>query len=67
MWWDNGNDLALVEAIRSHVREQDGGFSGEAHTKFFSHLIGAARVAGMTDEQIQDAWCSDRNLTIYEP
>lgn len=61
-WWDNGNDLALVQAIRDKTRGDS-----EAQTKFFSHLIGAARVAGLSDPEIHRIWQSDRWLVIYEP
>jgi hypothetical protein len=61
-WWEVGNDLALVDVIRKRIRGDK-----EAQAKFYSHLVGAGRVAGLTDEEIHDAFMSDRMLTIYEP
>jgi hypothetical protein len=66
-WWAEGNTLALFDAIRAEARKQDGGFSGEAHERLNSHLIGMARVIGLSEEDIREAFASDRNLTIYEP
>jgi hypothetical protein len=66
-WWSNGNDLALMEAARRHARERDGGFSGPTHEALNSHLIGLARVIGMSENAIREAFASDRCLTIYEP
>lgn len=66
-WWDSGNDLALVEAMRKFARQEDGDFHGETHSRLNSHLIGAARALGMFEDDIRDAFDSDRSLTIYEP
>lgn len=66
-WWDNGNDLALIDAMRRRAREFDGGFTGVAHSTLNSSLIGAARQLGMTEADIREAFNSDRGLTIYEP
>lgn len=67
MWWANGNDLALIEAMRKFAREQDGGFSGDTHRALNSSLIGTARSIGMSENDIREAFDSDRCLTIYEP
>jgi hypothetical protein len=66
-WWAEGNTLALVDAMRKYVREQDGGFSGDTHEHMNSGIIGIARAIGMAEEDIREAFDSDRNLTIYEP
>lgn len=60
--WEDGNDLALVEAIRHHVRND-----AEMGHVYTSHLFGTARALGMTEEAIREAFDSDRMLTIYEP
>lgn len=61
-WWEQGNDLALVDAILKRVRDD-----AAEHGKFSSHLVGAARVVGLSQEEIEDALYSDRGLVIYEP
>lgn len=66
-WWESGNTLALIDAIAGHTRRVDGGFEGEAHARFNSGLIGAARAIGMSEEDIREAFESDRCLTVYEP
>lgn len=66
-WWHNGNTLALADAIMDFCTEKDGGFSGELHATFNSSLIGAARLLGMSEDSIREAFASDRCLTIYEP
>jgi hypothetical protein len=66
-WYADGNALALVEAMQKQARKEDGGFRGEAHTRLHSGLIGTARSIGVSEEDIRDAFESDRGLTIYEP
>jgi hypothetical protein len=66
-WWETGNDLALIDAMDKFVRDQDKGWSGHVRTKLNSHLIGAARAVGMSEDEIRAAFASDRCLTIYEP
>lgn len=66
-WWDSGNDLALVKAMRKFAREQDGDWTGEIHSALNSGLIGVARQIGMNEDDIRDAFDSDSMLVIYEP
>lgn len=62
LWWSEGNDLALIEAMRNHART-----AKVSQAILNSHLIGAARVIGMKEDDIRTAFESDRCLTIYEP
>lgn len=62
MWYMDGNDLALVEAIRQFVRN-----NAQADLNYTSGLIGTARQIGMSEDNIREALASDRCLTIYEP
>lgn len=66
-WWASGNTLALVDAIQRHAREADGGWRGVNHESMNSHLIGAARQIGLSEDEIRDAFESDRQLVVYEP
>ena len=63
-WWEHGNTLALVEAMR---RTAFGKSDPALEARLNSGLVGVARQIGMTDDDIREAFHADRDLVIYEP
>jgi len=55
------NDLALIQAIRRRLDTFD------ERMDFIETLEAAAVDAGLSEQEIDDALASDRQLVIYEP
>lgn len=63
-WWSHGNTLALVEAMEKFAF---GKSEPDLEAALNGGLVGVARQIGMSEDDIRDAFESDRMLTIYEP